>query len=195
MRKINLKRDESRKKRRNQLIAGLVLILIMFFSTVGYSFIGFNKEQENQGNTEKIIYKSFEFTKQNSFWLLNKDGINFVFKYNPKQLEGFNHGLIFLTMSNYYGKPLYIYSENIESEFEIYRNFDRISQRMQSACLEQEQNCKENSPIKTCEDNFIIIKPSNSSEIIRENNCIFINGPSQDLVKLTDEFLFKILGI
>ena len=196
MRKISFKRDEERKKRMNQLILGLLLIFIMLFSTLGYSFSGFNKDEEDKEGVEKVTYRGLEFSKQNNFWLLNKDGINFIFRYNPVELGGLNHGLIFLNINNYYGKPLYIHSENTEAEFEIYRNLDRIAQRIQYACLEDEQNCKKELPIKTCEDNFIIIKQGNSSEITQENNCIFINGQTEDeLVKLTDEFLFKLLGM
>ena len=92
------------------------------------------------------------------------------------------------------GEPLYLFSANQEASAEIYNNLYQIVQRMQPACLNEEE-CDENLPIKTCEDNFIIIEESEEIEIKQENNCVFIRGPQDSLIKITDEFLFKVLGI
>jgi hypothetical protein len=56
-------------------------------------------------------------------------------------------------------------------------------------------DCEETLPIKTCEDNFIIIKENNFTNIIQEDNCVFIQGPSENLTMVSDEFLFHILGV
>ena len=60
-------------------------------------------------------------------------------------------------------------------------------------------NPKENLPVKTCQDNFIIIEDtSNSNEpsgIEQKNNCVFIKENSNGLLGISDEFLFKILGV
>jgi len=201
MRKIISKHEEGRKRKRNQLIVGGVLIFIMFFSVLGYSFRGGDE------NTKKINYNGFEFINQNDFWILNTENFYFVFKNNPKQVEEIGGDLEYL--ENYYDKPLYIYSENSESEIEIYRNLfyqNQIVQRMQSACLDENitnttlgerivLECDENLPIKNCEDNFIIIKEDNNTKITQNKNCVFIFGQQENLTKITDEFLFKILGI
>ena len=65
---------------------------------------------------------------------------------------------------------------------------------MQIACLDSAK-CPENLPIKTCEDNFIIIEEKNKTAITQENKCIFIQGAKENLTKITDEFLFKVIGI
>jgi len=65
---------------------------------------------------------------------------------------------------------------------------------MQNACLEEE-GCKEDWPTKTCEDNFIIIEEKNETSIIQDNNCVFIQGPQENLTKISDEFLFRVLGV
>ena len=191
MRKIISKHAEDKRKKRNGLIVGMILIFIMFFSVVGYSFIG----REND-DVKKIEYKGFKFVKDNDFWFTEIGNLNFVFEYNPDEVERIDSKLKYL--ENYYGKPLYIFSENKDTELEIYRNLDprvnQIVQRIQSACLEGEI-CDGNLPVKTCGDNFIIIKESNISKIIQEENCVFIGGKQENLVKLTDEFLFKILSI
>ena len=66
---------------------------------------------------------------------------------------------------------------------------------MQKACPEYVNCTDEDLPTKTCEDNFIIIKEGNYSNIIQDENCVFIEGKQEDLVQIVDEFLFKILGI
>jgi len=187
MRKIVSKHKEARKKKRNQLIVGVVLIFIMFFSVLGYSF--------GRGNGEEIIkidYNGFEFVEQNGFWELDIENFNFIFKNNPQQVEKIEGEL--KDLDNYYEKPLYIYSENNEAEWEIYRNLDQVALRISPAYLEGEEG-DENLPTKNCENNFIIIKENNESGIIQDENCVFIQGKQENLTKITDEFLFKILGI
>jgi len=191
MRKITSKYKEDKKKKRNGIIVGVILIGVMFLGIFGYSFQGKNDEEDN---AKKINYNGFEFVEQNGFWFTNIGNSQFVFRYNPQQVEEITSELKYL--DNYYGKPLYISSENSEAELEIYRNLfyqNQIVQRMQSACLEEA--CDGNLPVKTCEDNFIIIKENNTNEIIQEENCVFIKGRQENLTKITDEFLFKILGI
>jgi len=191
MRKIISKQEEEKKKKRNQLIVGFVLIFIMLFSVLGYSFGGGNE------STTKIKYNGFKFVKQGESWILNTENFNFIFENNPNQVEKINSDL--KNLENYYGKPLYMYSENYEAEMEIYRNlfyYNQIVQRMQDACLEgNETECDGALPVKNCGDNFIIIRESNETKIIQENNCVFIEGEQGNLTKITDEFLFKILEI
>ena len=187
MRKIMSKHDESRKRKRNQIIIGGVLIFIMFFSALGYSFFG----SENDIYS-KVLYNGYEFVNKDSFWFLSIEGSDFAFKYNPREVEKSYSEL--KRLDNYYGKPLYISSYIPEAEREIYVNLGQFVQRMQYACLEGEK-CEGDLPIKSCENNFIIIKEENISDIKQMGNCVFIQGSQENIVKVTDEFLFKVLGI
>jgi hypothetical protein len=190
IRKIISKTEEEKKRKINQLLIGGVLILVMVFSVLGYS-LGRNDESKS----EKISYNGFEFVKQNGFWTLNKDSLQFYFSYNPNEVEKIN--AILNPLSNYLGKPLYIHSESSVAGTEIYKNlfyYNQIAQRMQDACPPGE-TCDGNLPVKTCSDNFIILKKSNITSIKQEDNCVFIDGKEEDLLKLVDSFLFKIIGI
>ena len=161
----------------------------MFISVLGFGFQG----QPKDDNTyESMIYNGYEFIPQNGIWNLQIGNFQFGFKYNPNEVSKIDSEVN--DLSSYANKPLYIKSENPESEFELYRNLDNIILRRQYACLNKE-GCEGDYPIKTCEDNFIIIEQGNSSEILQEENCVFIRGPSENLTYLTDEFLFKIIGI
>ena len=202
MRRLVPKHEESKRRKRNQLTVGLVLIFLMFFSTVGFAvqIIGGGGNEGNIGGentgeqTQTISYNGFEFREQSGFWILNKDNINFIFRNNPNEVAKVDS--IINSLDNYLDKPLYINSESIESESEVQTNLLQFVSEMENACLEGE-NCGE-LLIRSCEDNFIIIKETIGDEqagISQENNCVFIKGEKQDLVKLTDEFLFKLLGV
>ncbi len=183
MRDILSKHKEEKKTRRNQIILGIFLIFIMFFSVAEYSFLANNDQNVDSGNpadVQKINYNGFEFSFQNGFWVLNKDGNSFIFKYNPNQIEKTN--AIFGDLENYKNKTIYINSDDIISESEIRVNLAQFSR------IENSQN-------KGCEENYITIKESDESRILQDRNCVLIEGKKENLVKLTDEFLFKILGV
>lgn len=191
MRRIASKHEEDRKRRRNQITIGLILIFVMVISTLGFALQGFgsgNTDTEDDSSVNNIEYNGFEFVNQNGLWVLG----NFIFKNVPQQVEDL--GFVSSTINDYQGKPLYIDSESEEAELEIFINLGNIALRTQKACIEK-MGCEENLPIKTCTDNFIIIRESNISNILQQDNCVFIEGVSGDLTKLTDQFLFKLLGI
>ena len=188
MRKIVSKEKKAKKEKRNQAIIGIVIIFVLLSSIIGYSFQNGQKDSQ-----KKVEYNGFEFIEQGDYWVLNEG--NFIFSYNPKEVEQVNEN--FLGLEDYSNKPLYIFSENNKAELEIYQNlyyYNQIVQRMQKGCPINE-NCGEDIPTKTCEDNFIIIKESDFSRIYQQDNCTFIEGSQEELVQLTDEFLFNVLGI
>jgi len=189
MKKIVSKHQRERKQNIKQWAVGIILIGVMLFGIIGYSFQG-----RGGDFSKKIKYNGFEFVAQGDYWVLNLDQGNFVFNYNPEEIERIEEYLN--PINNYYNKPLYVFSESNSAEREIYQNlfYNGLVQRFQGGCPENE-TCKENVPTKTCEDNFIIIKESDSSKIYQQENCVFIEGKREDLIKLTDGFLFKILGI
>ena len=157
MRRIGSKHLEEKRRRRNQIIVGLILIFVMFFSVLGFGFQGGHSggvdpaTNPNKGNSnERINYNGFEFTEQNGFWILNKDNTNFIFRFNPNQVEKIDSEL--KPLANYESKPLYFNSENVLAESEIRTNLAQFVEKMQSACLEEE--CDESSQIRTCENNF-----------------------------------------
>lgn len=196
MRKIVLREDGAKRKKRNQVILGVFLAFIMVASTIGFALqfhSGFGSTDSglNPGSGNEIEYNGFRFVNQNGLWVLG----NFVFKYTPQQVPdiGLDSGI--KSFSNYQGKPAYVYSEDEEAEIEIAVNLGQIAQRVQKACPEGIV-CNEDLPVKTCSDNFIIIRENNkSNSITQKENCVFIEGGKEQLTALADQFLFKTLGI
>ena len=196
MKKMTLKKDKEKKQKLNQFIIGGVLIFVMFGSVFGIIVNSFGDEKNE---VKKVNYNGFEFVNQNNFWFLELENFQFVFKNNPKQIElneSVNISSEINPLNSYLEKPLYVSSENNDAKWEIYRNLDpranQIVQRIQDACLE---DCEGNLPVKTCENNFMIIKENNNSRIIQEDNCVFIEGKKENLIKLVDKYLFKMLGV
>lgn len=168
------------------------MILVMFGSVFG---IIVNSLGGQQQDTTSIKYNGFEFQNINDYWSLTVENFSFVFKYNPEEISNLSVSTSNLSYINSYsGKPLYIYSDSSDASLEIYRNFQNIAERMQPACFEKDK-CQDSWPLKDCTSNFIIIQESQTTKISQENGCVFIEGNSEELTQLTDDFLYKTLGI
>ncbi|VVB82067.1 Uncharacterised protein [uncultured archaeon] len=190
MRKIIPKTEEQKKKNKNQWMVGGVLIFVMVFSVLGYSL----NNQPNNANTQ-VSYNGFKFTQSSGLWHLQKGNFNFSFVYNPQEVSATNS--ILNPLENYTGKPLYIYSDSQEAATDIYRNLfynTGIVQRVQDACFVG-KNCSAEIPIKTCDNNFIIIQEGNETQIKQQGNCVFIEGKMENLTQISDSFLYKLIGI
>src|SRR3989338_3115268 len=188
MRKILSKSEQEKKRKINSIIIGVILMIVMFGSVFG---IVVGSLGQNSSGKTKIEYNEYKFFNENGLWKVSIGEINFIFKYFPTETTDTTN--ILKNVNNYYNKPLYVYSEEAESEIEVYANLQQIAARIQPACFSNE-TCEGDFPIKTCSDNFIIIE-NGTEEITQVENCVYIKGEKQELLKLTDSFLYKILDI
>jgi hypothetical protein len=180
MRRIKTKENEAKKRKRNQVIVGSILIVLMLLSTAGYAF------QSLDGSSLKTIeYNGYEFTGNNGNWNTNIGAIPLRFVYNPKQIVD-KEVLELKNIDNYYGSNLSIYSESYDAEQEIMTNLQFIVEEIDQIVDKEEIDCN----TKT-----IVIEKSESSEIIQENECVFIKGKDNELIRLTDSFLYDIFEI
>jgi len=186
MRKITSKEKESKKQKRNQIILGGILLVVIFFSVISYAFGG------GFGGEKRVEYNGFKFVQQNGFWIVDKEDLNLILRYNPYETSKIKVELTGL--ENYYNKPLYIDSKNPEASYEIYNNLGKIVQKIHPACLEEE-NCNEDYPIRSCKNNFILISEKENEKVWTEDNCLFIEGPRENLTKITDGVLLKVFEI
>ncbi len=192
IKRIISKSEHEKKRKRNSMIIGIILIIVMFGSVFGIVISSLGGDSQGK---KKIKYNEYEFSNENGFWKTSINGLEFIFQYSPAQTKNITSPL--KKVNNYYNMPLYTYSEDANSETEIYRNFQQIASRMQRACFSAE-NCTGDFPIKTCSDNFIIIEVSEQleeEEITQIENCVYIKGEKEKLLELTDSFLYNIFGI
>jgi len=188
------KKQEEKRQKRNQTILVLVLVLVLLGSSFGVMVNSFGDSGSESENS--IEYNGNDFIYQNGFWILEKYGGTFYFLNTPHETEE----LIFennvsRSIESYSGVPIYIYSEDSDAELEVYRNLYQVAERMQNACPEGVECSNSELPKKDCSNNLIIIKESSENKIVQNENCIYIQGEKENLIKLSDEFLFKILGV
>jgi hypothetical protein len=181
---IGLKHDKEKKAKRNRMILGVSLIFIMFFSVVAYAIVGLVdfSSPEIEPNTETKTYNGFEFSNQAGFWFLEKDSRSFIFRNHPDEIQELNSEI--KSLEEYSDKVLYISSEDELAEAEVRTNIFYFVEKIERVNFED-----------NCEENFIVIREANKNNIFVQENCIFIEGEKENLVKLTDSFLFKLLGI
>lgn len=184
MRKIVSKEVSAKKRRRNQVVVGLVLVMLMLLSTLGYAFQSFD------GN-RTITYNGREFVEQGGTWFVQFGIFQFAFSYNPKQVSPSTANLS--TLEIYYNEPVYIYSESLEARNEVEFNLNQVASIIEYACVEEE-NCEWGYVID-CTDTSVIIRLSETSSIRQEEKCLIIESPQQSLVRNVDSALFKIIGI
>ena len=189
MRRLVSKEERERLRKKNRVTVGIILAFLMVASTLGFAIQdNLGKSGNGNGNPSKITYNGFEFTNANGFWVFG----NFVFRYNPEEVPDIGSGL--RNIEEYRGKPVYIQSEDEVAGAEVYVNLAQVAERVQEACIEGAV-CIEGLPVKTCSDNFIIIREKEASSISQVDGCVYIEGQKEELVKLADQFLFKVLGI
>jgi hypothetical protein len=188
MRRLVSKEIEEKRNKKKQLIVSVILISVMLFGTLGFA-VNFSSEDRTE---RRINYLGYEFTFEDSYWITNVEGVDYAFLNNPNDLEEIE-GEVNLVES-YFQKPLYFVSEQNEAFFQIYRNLERIAIRTGFACIE-ENSCEGNLPLKSCEDNIIIISESNSTRIEQQESCVFIEGNEENLTQIAEVFLLKAIGI
>ena len=177
----SLKEKRSKKNTRTkQIVVGLVLVVVMLLSTLGYAFQG-----TTQKKSKDVVYGDYTFVGVGGNW--NLKGTNLYFNYNPSETPDLN-----LSFPDYNQKEVYLDIKNFEIKSEVTNILSYVALRVQDACLEGEE-CLENVPIKDCTNNLIIVREGENSYL--DKNCVFIQSSEEDLMKTVDGFLFKLLGI
>jgi len=192
IRKIVSREEREKKEKRNKIVIGLILVGIMVLSTAGFAFFQIRGGTRNE--IDKIEYKGIKFfLLEDNLWHFFVDNEEFAVFFNPQEIENISISTTSLSLGNFFGKRVYFsYESDREGINEISRNLGRFFKGMQLACLEK---CEEDLPLKNCSDNIIIIKEANESLIKQEENCVYVLGKKEELVKMSDGFIFKFLGI
>ena len=199
MRKIETAEEINKRKKRNQLIVGGILILIMVVSTAGFAFFS-NPDTNTTQTTEKINYNGLEFERdQNGLWNFNIQGQAFSTVYNPEETKDIQIGFT-SSINDFYNKPFYYVLSNTEASGEIERNIGIYAERTQEICLQgiNWQNCTSEMAVKNCTSNVFVFRETsqlNTTNIYKQENCIFIEAEYPEQVKASDKVVFKILGV
>ncbi len=192
MRKIHSREHEEKRRKKNRLALVFIMIFVLFGSVFGIIVNSF----DNNSSTSSTKYNGFSFTQSGNFWTTSINSLNLNFVYNPLETENLSYENNLTRSYGSYNKiPVYIYSEDSSSEIEVYKNLFSLAERVQNACPEGKQCNNTDWPVKDCSENLIIIQVSDKNKITQNQNCVYIQGQKEDLLKLSDEFLFRIFGI
>lgn len=172
MRKLLTKEELEKKRKFRNSIISISLLLIMLFSTLGYSFLSNTSPQneENDINSDKIAFQY--------------GGKDFALLSSYDEIKNISVD-ISLIPEMYSGKILYIVSKNTGVAQEIAYSLGKLSSRVQMACYGA---CEEDLPEKNCTDNLIIWEESQESRVFQEDNCIFIEGD----MRTVDAFIYSL---
>lgn len=206
MRKIQTQVEIDKKKRKNQILVGGVMIGLLLLSIVGYSFASGNKDGDDKS---KINEMGIDFFRQNGLWVAEIDGGVFAFQNLPSEVSDIDVN-ISANLDLYSGKPLYFVNPN-EGVSEILNNIGSYILRYQESCLRQDSGigdlelgigsddnlgnlteCVGDLPVKDCDSNLIIFAEGNVTKVYQDGGCVFIVG---DSLKGTDAFLYKVLQV
>jgi len=195
MRKIRSQGEIARKKRRDQIVVGIVLIFLLVVSTLGYSLMSGDVKDEDVVNE-----LGFDFIRDGGYWKVVIGSKVFGFQYLPSEVADIFVGG-FYDFEMYVNQPLYIVNVN-DGVSDILVNFEDYILRYQEACLrqteegggkrEEEGKCEGDLPIKDCNSNLIIFEPGDESMVWQNESCVYIVG---DSVRGADAFLYKVLKI
>lgn len=200
MQKIETKSAREKKQRRNQIIIGIALVSIMMLSTLGYSIMDRSSSQE-KGETR--IYNNFRFLSSAGLWKIQSQDFNLATRYLPQEVSNISYSAV-LSPASFSGKEVYFSALSAETKLaasELAGNLPSL--RAQFACTVKQENITECSdlPVKTCKDNFIIITAKQEeqgfspSRIYKEENCIYIEAESKNLIRAADRLLFGIYDV
>jgi hypothetical protein len=170
MRKIISEAEILRKQKRNNILISIFLLLMLLGGTLGFAISFVDSENaEEIDNFEGIILNGQKILLQYS----KSDVENISVQINKKS-------------SDYYGKTVYVDSENVLSKTEIFKIMSNIAGKVSEACYLE---CDEDLPEKNCDDEMIIFELSEERKVYQEQNCIFIKGD----IKTVDAFLYKLV--
>lgn len=187
--------DVERTRRRNNIILGVVMIVLLVGSSLGYSLMSGSGRNSNE-----VSEMGFDFVRDRGVWKMFIGNELFGFRNLPSAVSNVEVNLS-VELGMYKGKPIYFVNSG-EGTSEILANLDRYILRYQEACFASngmtsagpgnETICEGNLPMKDCDSNLIIFEEGNDTRVYSEDNCVFIVG---DASLGSDAFLYEVLGI
>ena len=184
--KIKTKEEIEKKRKKNHIFIGTIMILLLVVSTAGYSLMG--NSGTNQG-ASSVKQNGFEFFYEDGLWKTEINGGIFNFQFLPEEvLDVPVTG--FYDLNNYINQPLYFVGTN-QGNAEVLINLQKYVSRYQGACIDS-SDCEGNLPLKDCSNNLIIFEDGNETLVQQNGLCVYLTG---DPIKSADAFLYKLLGV
>lgn len=194
IKKLQSRKEQEKKHKKQQRWLGIGLIFIMFGSVFGVVVAFFSTQDPNEPVQE--TYLGYDLNQGAGFYILTVGNNNIYLNTDPNNFNSLDYSInISKMVTMFVGNPLYIDSSDSYSYQTLEQNLFTYANRIVAACIDELDCSNDNLPIKTCEDNIIIVKESSENKIYEDNNCIYIEGNYEDVTALTDIFLLRVFGI
>jgi len=192
MKKIETKEVIEKRRRRNQIIVGTVMIVLLVISTAGFAILNRDSDLSSQSEDTKTE-NGVEYYKQQNIWVTRINNKALAFSYLPSEITDVEISIT-SNINNLQNKPLYVVNANSAKEMIAFNLIPEFVERINDACLSSEDCLENNYPIKDCfVDNIIVYKENlEETKVYQENNCIIIEG---DKAKGTDRLLQSLMGL
>ncbi|MBT7660945.1 hypothetical protein HN604_02575 [archaeon] len=206
--KIKTKDEQDKKRRKNQLIVGTIMIGLLVLSTAGFSLLSSDDSEESDSAYNSILENGYEFSNYQGQWALDYNGQEILFNYLPSEVgEVVIEGEF--DINTYPGSTLYFVGSGGAAGNEVLNVLGSYASKYQGACLEGD-SCEEDLPTKSCDSNLIIFEKGSvvvdesgvegpyenidlsETKVIKSDNCVFLGG---DQLRSADAFLYKLLGV
>ncbi len=174
-------------------LIGIFIILIMVLSALDLW----------KGGGESYVYQGTKFSKEDTGWSAYIGANKVTLAYNPKELEN----IVDAGFSNLNSvQKIYVSTDN---PLAMYRSMDYFKNRMplspvkSMACVPEAINVSEceQFPLKDCNDandntGVVIFKRAENTTIQPiSRSCFLVEGNNEDLVKVIDKSMLKMLGV
>ncbi len=181
------------KRQKYNIFFAVFIISIMVFSVLGFSIKG--------SDSSTIKYKDIKFARSDKgFWTARINNKLIYLLNNPKELEDITDLNIDITRLNNF-KKIYLTTDPSEPINNLLTGFSinilpLITTIIRPACFVDINSCKD-LPLKDCSNvdsdiGVILIKKSNINKIQYNNNCLVIQGNSEELKKLIDKWVLEM---
>lgn len=177
-----------------------IILPIFIASIMVFSIFGYMANREN--NPEEATYNTLKFVKSDAGWLAYKDNKKIIIQTNPKDLKDIQEPKITIQELNS-AQKIYL---TFNPEDNVYQALNSFVQQIKpllntftQACTKDVPKCF-NLPLKTCPDatefiRVIQIQENNQTKLEYNNNCLIIQGSSEDLIKGMDKLTLILNGI
>jgi hypothetical protein len=188
IRKIRTQDSIEREKKRNQLVIGIVMTVLIVLSSAGYAIMS---REDSSTRTQKVTYGNLVFQSINGYWQTQLGNKVLYFNNLPQNVSEIPL-TINITLNDYSGKTVYIVNNNPAAS-SLATSLEGITSRIQEACLNETDCIEKNVPLKDCSSYLIVYETAQNNSIEMKDKCIYLRG--DDFFALTDKLVYRLFNI
>ncbi|VVB80672.1 Uncharacterised protein [uncultured archaeon] len=189
IRKIKTQEAIEKEKKRNQIILGIVMMVLIVLSSAGYAIMS---RDGSTSKVQKVQYGNLVFTQGNNYWQTQLGNKILYFTNLPQNISNVTISSILPSLGNYSGNNLYVVNSNIAVST-LSAALEGIASKIQEACLINQTNCvNKDLPIKDCSSYVIVYEEATNTSVEVKDKCVYLKG---DFFVATDKFVYRLFNI